>query len=858
MARKDEVWHNRTGGYIETTNPSGYDVLINGTNRYLNFGILSGTTGYGFRDNGGTMEYKNSGGSWAAIGSGGGGTGDVTGPASSTDNAIARFHLATGKLIQNSTVTIGDNGNISTTIANTGNVVGLAVVQNDTTNNPRGITIGNSGTGNSLYILPTGATGTSASSSGALLLDNTSNSGFGANIYSNLSTMSNALTFMKLDHASATGQVLRLDNDGTGNTLQINANGNVGTGNTTSGAVLINNTNNTGYAMNIYSNAGASAGALVRINAANSLFDQVALYIINNGTDGGAANIRLDGLAPQIEFVETDQVGTDGSGKFEAGVNGDIFYISGRNSTNTSFEDTFKVDRLANGGGIRLFGTTSGYTKLIGPATGGSGVLTLPSTTDTLVGRATSDTFTGTKTFNSNTLWDKGNMVFNVKAYGAVGDDSTNDTAAIQSAVDAAGAVGGVVWFPAGTYRIQTSALLLYTGSTPYSSITLAGAGAGKAIIKQMTTGVDVIKGLNNTTGSVQLLNVTIRDLTLSFGGTTTNSGNGIYLAQVAADGPSFQQMNFKNLILDNFGATGKYGFNAESLIVSSLENVMARSCANGFYLNGGAFGNYDSINTSVTFNNCYANGTNTVLGFNIYCSQYISFNACAADGNTTAAYNINDCSGISFNGCGVEWATGASASAYKFTAAVQCTINGGYIYQGTGTTTNAVYLTSTSTGITATGLAYYQDGGTLTNGFLVDAGSSVTNINCSFSGGTVTNQTNINATGVYKTPGTPRRTTETSSATPTINVGKTDVHTITALTTDITSMTTNLTGTAEDGQKLIISITGTASRAITWGASFEASGAVALPTTTSSTARLDVGFIWNAATTKWRCVASA
>lgn len=72
MARKDEVWHNRTGGYIETTNPSGYDVLINGTNRYLNFGILSGTTGYGFRDNGGTMEYKNSGGSWAAISSGGG------------------------------------------------------------------------------------------------------------------------------------------------------------------------------------------------------------------------------------------------------------------------------------------------------------------------------------------------------------------------------------------------------------------------------------------------------------------------------------------------------------------------------------------------------------------------------------------------------------------------------------------------------------------------------------------------------------------------------------------------------------------------------------------------------------------
>ena len=39
------------------------------------------------------------------------GTGDVVGPASATDNAIARFDTTTGKLIQNSTITIDDNGN---------------------------------------------------------------------------------------------------------------------------------------------------------------------------------------------------------------------------------------------------------------------------------------------------------------------------------------------------------------------------------------------------------------------------------------------------------------------------------------------------------------------------------------------------------------------------------------------------------------------------------------------------------------------------------------------------------------------------------------------------------------------------
>ena len=41
------------------------------------------------------------------------GAGDVSGPASATDNAIARFDLATGKIIQNSLVTVADDGAIT-------------------------------------------------------------------------------------------------------------------------------------------------------------------------------------------------------------------------------------------------------------------------------------------------------------------------------------------------------------------------------------------------------------------------------------------------------------------------------------------------------------------------------------------------------------------------------------------------------------------------------------------------------------------------------------------------------------------------------------------------------------------------
>lgn len=95
------------------------------------------------------------------------------------------------------------------------------------------------------------------------------------------------------------------------------------------------------------------------------------------------------------------------------------------------------------------------------------------------------------------------------------------------------------------------------------------------------------------------------------------------------------------------------------------------------------------------------------------------------------------------------------------------------------------------------------------------------------------------------------------NSATPTLNTDSYDMMVITGQSTAITSFTTNLTGTPVNGQKLWISITGTGAIAITWGASFESS-TVTLPTTTVTTARLDVGFVWNVATSKWRCVASA
>ena len=79
----------------------------------------------------------------------------------------------------------------------------------------------------------------------------------------------------------------------------------------------------------------------------------------------------------------------------------------------------------------------------------------------------------------------------------------------------------------------------------------------------------------------------------------------------------------------------------------------------------------------------------------------------------------------------------------------------------------------------------------------------------------------------------------------------------ITGQTINITSMTTNLSGTPVNGQLLWISFTASSGTpTITWGASFESSTAT-LPTGMTTT-RSDVGFVWNTATSKWRCVAVA
>jgi len=142
------------------------------------------------------------------------GTGDVVGPASATDNAISRFDGITGKLIQNSLVTIGDTGIINTP-ANEIDFTGAPVllVNGGSTNVFLGIGAGNktlsgtvnTGVGANALIAVTTGTANSAFGLSALggLTTGQQNCAFGRNALAAITDSANNSAFGDLCLSSA-------------------------------------------------------------------------------------------------------------------------------------------------------------------------------------------------------------------------------------------------------------------------------------------------------------------------------------------------------------------------------------------------------------------------------------------------------------------------------------------------------------------------------------------------------------------------------------------------------------------------------------------------------------------------------
>lgn len=126
---------------------------------------------------------------------------------------------------------------------------------------------------------------------------------------------------------------------------------------------------------------------------------------------------------------------------------------------------------------------------------------------------------------------DLGGERFNVKAYGAAGNGTTDDTAAIQAAIDAAGA--GEVYFPRGVYRI--TAPLVVSNHT-----VLVGENQETTVILNASVTQGAVRfALSGMTGRPTRA-AGIRDLTIAAGAVNSNAANA-----TAGDGIQVEGANY-------------------------------------------------------------------------------------------------------------------------------------------------------------------------------------------------------------------------------------------------------------------------------------------------------------------------
>jgi hypothetical protein len=204
----------------------------------------------------------------------------------------------------------------------------------------------------------------------------------------------------------------------------------------------------------------------------------------------------------------------------------------------------------------------------------------------------------------------------NVKDYGALGDGSTNDTAAINAAI-AALTAGGTLWFPRGRYMTDGG----HTISTP--SVRLLGP-SGRAQTYNTSAQLYLRNGANATMLTVATNQVTVRDLAL-YGNYNNQSGtsNGL----VINDGSNY-------FLLD---AVWIDSFHDDGLVVGQTTGTQSGTITNSEARVNQGYGmkfNAGATDTIVSQSYIDQNGFSGVL-----CNAAdISFTECHIWGNGTSA----------------------------------------------------------------------------------------------------------------------------------------------------------------------------------------------------------------------------
>jgi len=208
---------------------------------------------------------------------------------------------------------------------------------------------------------------------------------------------------------------------------------------------------------------------------------------------------------------------------------------------------------------------------------------------------------------------DKMRDFVSVKDFGAVGNGSTDDTAAIQAAITSLVATGGTVYFPIGEYKVTS------TITWANNNIFLEGAGLGATTISTFIASGNVFAITNASGGGISNLNI-IAD-------TTQTSGAGVHLTNCYNVKVSDVVIGYGlNVGVQIDGGAGQF--------VNTIENFIISDCFNGIALGVTGTQPQDTFLTNGIIGSCTNAGILVKQSSGLYASS-IDIISCATGFST-------------------------------------------------------------------------------------------------------------------------------------------------------------------------------------------------------------------------------
>lgn len=251
----------------------------------------------------------------------------------------------------------------------------------------------------------------------------------------------------------------------------------------------------------------------------------------------------------------------------------------------------------------------------------------------------------------------------NVKDFGAKGDGTTDDTSAIQSAINTIASTGGGVYFPVGNYLISSTINVTTPGISLFGD---NGTAIWNGLTFVYTSGSVILKKSTMTTSAIKNaggLKLCITNLGIS--GQVGNTGDGIYIEDgqsTILTNVSVAKMGGNGIRLGTTGANGNcnawqlnsvtsqynggHGVYIYDQFTPTAPNVNAGT-ANGLNLQGNT-GDGLRIENGIknTFNGFFSQSNTgygvTLLGTSVTGGMYTNFFISDIEANTAGNWNID------------------------------------------------------------------------------------------------------------------------------------------------------------------------------------------------------------------------